>query len=296
MIPAAVSETSAPASIAGPARIGRRYGVALLLAAGELVLLFAPTVAWLFDRWTISVWHNAHGMLIPPVAAYFAYQELKDRRSLPVSSSPLGFLFLVPALVLHALDAGMHTQLLSAGALVLAMPGLSLLLMGVPRTRAIAFPLVFLLFALPIPLGFTEQIHWQLRLIATAGTSAVLPWFGIPVFVEGTTLHMASGAVQVADACSGFSTLYAAAAVACLTAYSAPSNGRRLLVLLSAAPLAIGANLLRVIALVLLVVWRGESILETFLHPLSGMLTFALALPVIFWLGSPKPAPRGTAS
>jgi exosortase/archaeosortase family protein len=57
------------------------------------------------------------------------------------------------------------------------------------------------------------------------------------------------------------------------------------LVLLSAMPLAIVANALRVIALVVLVEWRGEDVLETFIHPLSGMMTFALALPVIFWLG-----------
>ena len=152
---------------------------------------------------------------------------------------------------------------------------------------------MFLLFALPIPLGLTEQIHWQLRLIATAATSTVLSWVGVPVFVEGTTLHLARGAVQVADACSGFSTLYAAMAVACLTAYSAPSNARRALVLLAAAPVAIASNLLRVIFLVLLVVWQGAEILETFLHPLSGMMTFALALPVIFWLGEGRSGALG---
>lgn len=256
------------------------------LLALEGVLLYAPTVGWLFDRWTLSVWHHAHGLLVPPVVAYFAYQELKPLAGLPPSASAWGFLFLIPALLLHAVDAGLHTQLLSAIALMLALPGLSLLLLGVARTKAIAFPLVFVVFALPIPLALTEQIHWQLRQIATAGSSAVLPWLGIPVFVEGTTLHLASGAIEVADACSGFSTLYAAVAIACLTAYTARSTTRRLLVLASAAPLAIGANLLRVIALVVLVVWRGEGILETFVHPLSGMLTFALALPVIFWLGN----------
>jgi exosortase len=121
--------------------------------------------------------------------------------------------------------------------------------------------------------------------VATAATSTVVPWFGIPVFVEGTTLHMATGVVEVADACSGFSTLYAAIAVAALTAYSTPSTARRVLVVASAVPLAIGANLLRVIFLVLLVVWQGDAILDTFIHPLSGMATFALALPIIFWLG-----------
>ena len=56
----------------------------------------------------------------------------------------------------------------------------------------------------------------------------------------------------------------------------------------------VGANLLRVVALVLLVVWRGDAILETFVHPLSGMLTFALALPIIFWLGG-ESKPRARA-
>lgn len=265
--------------------------VALGVFIVELVVLFAPTVAWLFDRWTISVWQHAHGLLIPPVVGYFVYQELRPLARAPRSSSAWGFAFFVPALVVHALDAGMHTQLLSAAALLLSLPGLSLLLLGPARTRAIAFPLAFLLFALPIPLAFTEQIHWQLRQVVTAATAAAIPWFGIPVFVEGTTLHMPDGVVQIADACSGFSTLYAALAVACLTAYSTPDIRRRLLVLVSAAPLAIGANLLRVIALVLLVAWKGTEILDTMIHPLSGMATFALALPIIFWLGGPA-SPR----
>lgn len=289
MLPSAVTLTDGVTdrvTSSGESRTLRPWQrITLVVALVELVVLFAPTVSWLFDRWTLSVWQHAHGLFIPPVVGYFVYQELKPLRHLPRSHSAWGFVFVVPALVLHALDAGMHTQLLSAAALLLTLPGLSFLLLGRERTRAILFPLAFLAFALPIPLAFTEPIHWQLRQIATAGTAAVVPLFGIPVFVEGTTLHMATAAVQIVDACSGFSTLFAAVAVAALTAYSTPSPGRRLLVLLSAVPLAIGANLLRVVALVLLVVWRGDAILETFVHPLSGMLTFALALPIIFWLG-----------
>lgn len=278
---ATVEQPSARVSFAG----ARWQRVVLWLAAAELVVLYAPTIAWLWDRWTLSVWQNAHGLLIPPVAGYFIYRELRARPNLPRSSSPWGFAILIPALALHALDAGMHTQLLSAAAMVLALPGLSLLFLGTERTRHILFPLSFLVFALPIPLGFTEEIHWQLRQIVTTATAAVLPLLGIPVFVEGTTLHMAQGSLQVADACSGFSTLYAAAAVACLTAHSISSTARRGIVLLAAAPLAVGANILRVIALVVLVIWQGEWVLDSFLHPLSGLMTFALALPIIFWLG-----------
>lgn len=203
-------------SAAVPEATWRRLGAVVL--AAELVVLYAPTLNWLFDRWTMSVWHHAHGLLIPPLVGYFAYQELKPLSHLPRSSSAWGFAFLIPALALHALDTGMHTQLLSAVALLMALPGLSLLLLGSARTRAIAFPLAFLAFSLPIPLAFTERIHWELRQVATAGTATIVPLLGIPLYVEGTTLHLARGAVQVADACSGFSTLYAAIAVACLTA------------------------------------------------------------------------------
>ena len=259
--------------------------LAAALLAAELIVLYAPTAAFLWDRWTLSVWHNAHGALVPPVVAFLIYQELKRFEGPAPRASAWGFVLLVPALILHALDAGMHTQLLSAISIVIALPGLSLLLLGAERTRAILFPLVFLSAALPIPLGMTEQIHMQLRLIATAATAWIIPMLGIPVFAEATTLHLANGPLQIADACSGFSTLYAAGAVACLTAHSAATWPRRILVLLAAAPLAIGANIIRVVLLVVLVVSQGVQVLDTFIHPLSGMMTFVLALPIIFWLG-----------
>jgi exosortase len=269
------------------------FGVARFIpfvVLAEVVALYAPTAAWLYGRWTMSVWHNAHGLLIPFVVAYFVYQELKVSPARHHAGHAWGLLALLPALALQAVDAGLHTQLLSAISLVLALPGLALLFLGWERTKAIAFPLAFSAFMLPIPLSFTERIHMWLRQIATFGTESAMSLLGIPVLADGTTLHFASTSLMVSDACSGFSTLYAALAVACLTAYSAPSAGRRLMVLLAAAPLAVGANVLRVILLSLIVLWKGPWVLDTFIHPLSGMLTFVLALPVIFWLGQPAPA------
>jgi exosortase len=297
----AARETAAPDVTMPPAVERPPSPLALWLVLAGMIAVFAPTLVWLWGRWTLSVWHNAHGLLLVPVVAYFVREELLTLRHLPRSSNPWGFALLVPALGLHALDAGMHTELLSAGALVLALPGLALLMLGTARAKAIMVPLLFLALALPIPLSFTERIHLVLRHVATNGTAAIVPWLGIPVFVEGTTLNTAHGALEVADACSGFSTLYAAVAVAMLTAYQAASPARRALVLLGAAPIAIASNILRVILLVVLVAWRGGDILETFVHPLSGIMTFALSLPIIFWLGGeqrplavpapPPPAP-----
>ncbi len=255
------------------------------MVAALLFFLYAPTILWLWERWTMSVWHNGHGILIALIVAYLVWAELQKLRELPRSSSLWGFAILTPGLILHMLDAGMQSQLLSAFALFLSLPGLSLLFFGWDRTRAIIFPLLTLFLTLPIPLFLTESIHLALRHIATDSVAWLLPYFGVPVFSSGTLLEISNGSLQVADACSGFSTLYATITVAILTAYLCPVVHRKILVLLIAIPLAIGVNIVRVLLLTLLVHWVGLDVLKTSAHEISGLLTFAVALPIIFWLG-----------
>ena len=262
-----------------------RHHWALWLVAILLLLLFAPTMLWLWGRWTMSIWHNGHGIIIALVVGYLVWVELRKQRDLPISSNPWGFAILIPALVLHMLDTSMHSQLLSAFALFLSLPGLSLLFLGTERTKAIAFPLSTLFLTLPIPLFLTESIHLALRHIATDSVAWLLPFFGVPVFAIGTLLEIPNGSLLVADACSGFSTLYATITVAILTAYLCPVAHRKILVLVIAIPLAIGVNVVRVLLLTLLVHWFGLDVLKTSAHEISGLLTFAVALPVIFWLG-----------
>lgn len=285
-------KTRAPgADLPADAAISPAARILLAVVALELVALYAPTVRWLVDRWTMSVWHNAHGMLIPFAVAYFAWQELRPLRHLPRRGNAWGALFLLPALAMHVLDTGMHTQILSAASIVVALPGLSLIFLGTARTKAIGFPLLFMLFMLPLPLAFTERIHLLLREIATVATAWLIPLLGITVYTEGTTLHLREGILQVSDACSGFSTLYASCAVAALAAYSCNNWRGRVLALASAVPLAIAANIIRIVLLVLAVRWMGMESLDTWIHPASGMLTFMLALPAILWLASPTVRP-----
>lgn len=257
----------------------------LWLIVALLGVLYAPTIVWLFDRWTLDVWHNAHGILITLVVIYLVWGELKKKRTLPRSSNPWGFAVLLPALFIYMIDSGMNSQLLSALALFLSLPGFALIFFGTKRTLAILFPLSILFLTLPIPLVFTESIHLSLRYIATDSVAWLLPLFGVPVFATGTLLEIPNGSLQVADACSGFSTLYATITVAILTAYFCPDTLRRVLVLLIAVPLAIGVNIVRVLVLSLLVHWIGLDVLATSAHEISGLLTFVVALPIIFWLG-----------
>ena len=257
----------------------------LWLVALLLGILFAPTCLWLWERWTMSVWQNGHGILVAGLVIYLVCSELQKLRFLPLSSNPWGFSVLIPALLIIIVDAGIHSQLLSGIAMFLSLPGLALLLLGTERTKAILFPLLILLLTLPIPLVFTESIHLVLRHLATKSVAWLLNLFGVPVYSTGTLLEVEGGSLMVADACSGFATLYAAITIAILTAYFCNSPRRRALLLLIAAPLAIAVNILRVLLLTLMVNWFGLDVLATAAHEISGLLTFMIALPIIFFLG-----------
>jgi exosortase len=246
-----------------------------LIWAAVALAAFAPTLRWLIDRWTMSVWNNIHGLFVPVIVALATVQILKARNE-PAQPSPLGFLFLVPSALLLAADAALRTDLLSAIALVLFLPGLSLVLLGVPATRALAFPLAFSVFMLPIPTVAIEQLQIGLRAVSAAGAEQVLHLLGFSVFRQGTTLSLPTGSLLVANACSGFSTLHASVCLGAVMAYCSPSTRRRIVIAVAALICPLAANVLRCATLALTVSSNGLAVLDSPLHVMSGVAAFAL--------------------
>jgi exosortase len=251
-------------------------------------LVFAPTLAFLYQRWTRSIWDNGHGLFVPLIVAYLARDHFHRRPLGSPAPSALGFLFLVPGLLAVALDGAIHTQLLAAGGLVLCLPGLSLLLLGAEHTRALCFPLLLLPFMLPIPAVFVAQVHLGMRIASAIASDWAVRLLGIPVIREGTTLLIPRGYVEVSDACSGFSTLYASVTLSLILAYLTPDWRRRLLLLGAAPLLALLCNSIRVSILVLISHYFGFDLLETSLHELSGMVSFSVALVALFALADKR--------
>jgi len=259
------------------------------------ILVFWPTMHWLWQRWTISIWYNGHGMFVPLVVAYLSYLYLRDDRSCEEESSPLGFAFLIPGLLMVVVDSSIKTQLLSALGLVLALIGLTLLLLGARRSSALGFPLALLFFMLPIHTAFIDRLVLILRRISATGCEHVANLTGLPVMRDLTTLHLPNAALEIADACSGFSTLYASVTMALILAYLAHSTARRIAILIAAVPIAIGCNILRCTLLAYLVNYQGAEVLATPLHPMTGIVSFSLALSILFLLSSFGAAKRGAS-
>ncbi len=243
---------------------------------GLLVLAFAPTIAWLFDRWTLNIYYNGHGIFVPLIVAYLVRENLKRDPVTEPDSSPWGFLFLGAGLAMLAADTAIRTDLLAAAGMVVCLPGISLLLLGAERTKAIAFPLVIIAFMLPIPAGFLQTLYLWLRETTAIGTELVIGWLniGVPILRQGTLLITPHSGVQVADSCSGFSTLYAALTTALILAHLGRSNSRRALLIVSAVVLALAANIVRVVILTLIIHYYGVDPLET---PILDRVKAALA-------------------
>jgi hypothetical protein len=71
----------------------------------------------------MSVWHNAHGLMVPFVVAYLIRDKLLNDPTETLESSPLGFLFLILGLLCLTADSVVGTQLLAAFGMLLCLPG-----------------------------------------------------------------------------------------------------------------------------------------------------------------------------
>ncbi len=261
--------------------------ILLILIVSAVLLVYGPTFVWLVKRWSLGVWYHPHGFIVLPVSGYLALKALQGLPNKIRQASPYGFFFLVPALFLHIMDTALQSYLLSSISLVFAIVGLSLLLLGSERTRILWFPLIFLFFMIPIPLVMVEGLRILLRIVTSIFSHQLLELVGIPIYREGTTLFITRGQIQVADACSGFSTLMAMMLTGSLYAYICTSLWwERTLIMVISIPLAIMANIARTVFLTLLVLRFDFQILNTQAHPASGVLAFILAfsmLALVHW-------------
>jgi len=247
--------------------------------------VFAPTLAWLWEQYTFSIWRNAHGLFLPILVCSMIRTRLRVLSPGAAQGSAIGALLVGFAACLAVIDAGARTGYLGTLGLILCGPGLSLLLLGRERTRHIAFPLALLVFMMPIPARLPDPA-W----LAT-GTSIVmehmLDLVNIPAMRHQTFLVLPSGMFNVSTNCGGHAFLYAAVLLAVLLASQTASRTRRVAILLSTWPITVFVNGIRGSVLVGLSNRYGGEITDSFLHGLSGILTFwgvvALVLLVADW-------------
>jgi len=162
---------------------------------------------------------------------------------------------------------------------VLTLWGILLYMKGWKISRILFFPVLYLLFMIPIPAVLWNGIAFPMQLWASQITARVLEVIGISVLREGNVLHLPTTTLEVVEACSGIRSLTSLMALSAAFAYfvSLRKTSKGIL-FLSAIPIALAVNILRLTVTAASVQWIGLRMTEGFIHEISSLMVFGTAL------------------
>jgi exosortase len=200
-----------------------------------------------------------------------------------VQPSNLGLLVLLAGLMLLVVAKIGAELFMMRFSMLIVICGLVVYLGGRELGGITAVPIMYMAFMIPLPAIIWNKIAFPLKLFATSLAVASINGLAIPVYREGNVLRLANTTLEVVDACSGLrsltSLLAISAAFALITDQSRP---RKWVLFLSAVPIAIVANVMRLTVTAALSHRYGEGVAQGFMHEFSGIMVFALAIIFLY--------------
>jgi exosortase len=260
-----------------------RDNVFFFLAVGAAILLSWDNFQKLASDW-MTLPAYSHGILVPLVFVLLVYLD-RDRLPAPGDRPSLWGLGLIAMGVLF-LVAGRLSGLffVEQVSILFLVSGLVAGYWGLGTLRRLRFPILYLLFMIPLPYILFNALAVPLQGIAAKGGSAVLSGIGVPVFREGNIIHLPHISLGVVKACSGIQSLVSLLAISILVAKLSGTGGiPGVLLSLSAIPVAVLANMLRIAGVGILGSWNPK-LAEGFFHLFSGWVVFLFAFVVLLGL------------
>ncbi len=261
------------------------YIAAALLLSGAIFWLYQSVFTWLWWRWNNDEYYG-HGMFLPVISAYLIWREREvlarawREREYSAWGALAGWGILGFGLLMQLGAAIADVNFAGAFSIPFVLLGLAWVLGGAKFGRLLLFPILFFAAAVPLSGMLVQTLTVPLQNYAASGAGVALGLLGLPVVREGVNLYTPQYHFVVAVPCSGLKTTITLFTMAILVAHLLPDLKRRhrfLLVLLSI-PIALFANTLRVVAIVLIGHFWGPKAAEGFLHNFSGLFLFALSM------------------
>jgi exosortase len=278
---------------------------------------YGSTLATLARRWADEPRHS-HGFVVPVLALVVWWVR---RRQFPVADfrpSRWGLAVLAGACALRLAGAWFSVDWFDGLSLLPVILGFALLAGGWPLCRQVAPAVALLVFMLPFPFAVEGFLSAPLQRLATVASTYALQTFGLPAVAEGNVIFIDDMKIGVLEACNGLGMLSAFFAISATVALviRRPALDRAV-VFLSAVPVGVFMNLVRITATGLVYGAVGNWAAQAFFHELAGwlMMPFALAAlalelrlldrlfvvrplpgllpPACVAPGSPRPAPQG---
>lgn len=258
-------------------------------AALALLMAVLATLGLNFNvvRFTVHIWASnetyTHGFLITPISAWLIWRKrgiLARMSPAPELRGLIIILFLNLVWQLgHQADVMVVQQYCMVGMLIAA----AWTLLGTTVFKQIAFPLFFLLLAVPIG----EALIPSLMDFTADFTVGALQWTGIPVYKEGTFFSLPDGNWSVIDACSGLRYLISSLTLGILYAHlTYRSLYRKLVFIAFSAVVPILANGMRAYMIVMIGHLSGMRLATGIDHLIYGWIFFGLVMLLLFWIGA----------
>jgi exosortase len=239
--------------------------------------------------------YYSHIIFIPLISGYLLYTQREAILSKQKYSFKAGFAILLAAFMIYLigriysaqLNTNDYLSLMTVSAITFWVGGFTLFY-GTTALRVAAFPLLFLIFMIPIPTAAMERIIILLQTGSTEAAEGIFKLTGMPYARDGFVFNLPTMSIEVAKQCSGIRSSLALVITCALAAnFFLRTAWTRALFLLSIIPIAILKNGIRIAVLSVLGVYVDERILASDLHRKGGVLFFILALFLLWgelWL------------
>lgn len=259
----------------------RWQGGALLLL---LIWLYASILSRLFAQWMNDP-NFSHGIFVPLFALFVLWQGRKRLLQVEAAPSWSGLPLIVVGLLMLMLGVLGAELFFSRTSLLVLLAGLIVLFQGWAFFRAVLFPWAILILMIPIPSLLLQKVTFPLQLLASRLSSDFLPLCGVPVLREGNVIVLPSMPLEVAEACSGIRSLLSLVTLAIIYGYLMDKRTWvRVVLAVSAVPIAVAANGFRIFGTGLLVQYWDPDKAQGFFHAFSGWLIFVASLIMLFAL------------
>jgi len=253
-----------------------------VLVAG---VFFADGIAALLRAWGLPEY--SHGPLIPIISGLLFLRQLKQfpPRVGAIDDRWVGVGVIIFAVAFGALGRLANIPDLVAYALIIWVGGLLLVCFGWKTGRHFWPPVLHLVYMLPLPDTFYYKVSTTLQLISSEIGVWILGLLSVPVFLDGNIIDLGVLKLHVAEACSGLRYLFPILSFSYIFAvlYKGPIWHKAVL-LISAAPITVLMNSIRIAVAGVLAQYYGVDWLEGFTHFFEGWVIFVSCILILFGL------------
>jgi exosortase len=239
--------------------------------------VYVDVIAKLIRDWSTDD-NYSHGFLIVPIALYLAWERRAVLMRLPLAPSLSGLLIVLASLAVLAAGTLGVELFLTRVSMIGVLAGAIVFLCGWAHLRALFFPVAFLFLMVPLPAIIFNKITFPLQMLASEAGEYGIAALNIPVLREGNIIVLAHTKLEVVEACSGIRSLVSLLTLGIVYAYFIDQRATvRWAIALSAIPVAIVSNAMRITGTGVAAHYYGPEAAEGFFHSFSGWAVFIVA-------------------